>query len=182
MPTVIWGWLFFFTFEIFLGSPEGCLLVGRMERATLLVPRVPKDQVFGVDAEGEKSGENFLLGNVSFAHAFGTAVARGAGGGMYPTAQQKFVRSFFKNTGKLLLYYNLVSSSWCLQAFFRCNFQVQISHILRGFSQIFRKCNVALIVYSHSSPFASHHSFTMSSYSLSLNSYHFCKMPVCSTT
>ena len=29
--------------KLFLGSPEGCLLVGRMERATLLVPRFPKD-------------------------------------------------------------------------------------------------------------------------------------------
>ena len=42
----LWQYLFF------PGSPEGCLLVGRMERATLHVPGFPKDQAFGDKDKG----------------------------------------------------------------------------------------------------------------------------------
>jgi len=52
---------------------DSVLLVGRLERATLLFSGIQRTESVGDNDEGEKSGENFLLGKVSFARAFGTA-------------------------------------------------------------------------------------------------------------
>ena len=74
----LWQYLFF------LGSPEGGLLVERMERATLHVPRSPKDQAFGDNDEGEKSGDRLPFGEAAICPRF----RNDSGKGMYPTAQQ----------------------------------------------------------------------------------------------
>jgi len=76
--------------------------VGRLERATLLFSGIQRTESVGEYDEGEKSGENFLLGKFTFARAFGTACSRGAGG----TQSHRTIEvcsGFCKNTGKLLL-------------------------------------------------------------------------------
>ena len=64
----------------FFGSPVGCLLVGRLERATLLFSGIQRTESVGDNDEGEKSGGRLPFGEAAICPRFRNGSGKGGRG------------------------------------------------------------------------------------------------------